>query len=61
MYVIINLYYQLLLIQGYNRVVLLSLMHILIVPLHILGRNGFGASERLSASWQLRPERTDQI
>ncbi len=34
---------------------------ILIMPLHILGSNGFGASESVSASSQLRPERTDQI
>ncbi len=61
MYVINNMNNQLLLNQGHIRVVLPPLVHILIMPLHILGSNGFGASESVSASSQLRPERTDQI
>lgn len=46
MYVICNVYNQLLHNQGHIRVVLSPLVHILKMPLHILGSNGFGASER---------------
>jgi len=43
MYVIDNMNNQMLLNQGHMRVVLPPLVHILIMPLHILGSNGFGA------------------